>query len=208
MDVAAFVSEQLPAAPARVLEIGCGDGRLARAVARLGYDVVAIDPRAPAGEIFEAVSLEDFAGPGGFDAAVASRVLHHIPRLGDALDKVARLLRPGGLLVVREHAWEQMDESTARWYLERRADADSDPPPSVEDCLSDWVSDHAGLHGYAEMRAELDRRFRERFFTWTPYLYEELGGGEVEREESALIKTGVIRATGFCYSGRLLERAR
>ena len=44
---------------------------------------------------------------------------HHIPDLAGALAKVARLLRPRGRLIVHEHAWERMDEPTARWYLEQ-----------------------------------------------------------------------------------------
>jgi hypothetical protein len=55
-----------------VLEIGCGDCELARAVARLGYEIVAIDPQAPDGEIFEPVSLEEFSGSGPFDAVLAN----------------------------------------------------------------------------------------------------------------------------------------
>jgi SAM-dependent methyltransferase len=175
MDVASFVEAQLPSTPAQVLEIGCGDGDLARAVARLGYGIVAIDPQAPDGGIFERVSLEEFAGRGPFDAVLANRALHHIPDLAGALDRVARLLRPGGRLIVREHAWERMDERTARWYLEQLAVIDPAAPTSVESCLADWNADHTGLHGYEEMRAELDQRFNERFFAWTPYLYAELG---------------------------------
>src|SRR4051812_44346975 len=43
-DVEAFVLAELPAPPARVLEIGAGSGELARALTAAGYDVVAIDP--------------------------------------------------------------------------------------------------------------------------------------------------------------------
>jgi SAM-dependent methyltransferase len=201
VDVAAFVEAQLPAPPARVLEVGCGSGNLARALAAVGYRVVAIDPRAPVGDIFESVSLEEFGGTGPFEAVVANRALHHIPNLPRALDRIARLLAVGGLLIVHEHAWERMDEPTASWYLERRGAVDPDAPRSVEQCLTDWAADHAGLHGYADMRAELDRRFDERFFAWTPYLYGELGGREVEPEERALIDSGTIQATGFYYVG-------
>jgi SAM-dependent methyltransferase len=197
MDIAAFVATQLPRSHADVLEIGCGQGELARAVARLGYDIVAIDPQAPEGEIFERVSLEEFTGSGRFDAILANRVLHHIPDLAAALDRIARLLRPGGRLIVHEHAWERVDERTARWYLERRPAAS----PSVESFLADWRSDHAGLHGSVELRAALGQRFKERYFAWTPYLHGELGGTEVEREERALIEAGRIRATGFNYVG-------
>jgi SAM-dependent methyltransferase len=201
MDVAAFVKVQLPPTPARVLEVGCGQGDLARAVARLGYEMVAIDPRAPDGDIFEPVPLEKFPGSGPFDAVLANRALHHIPDLAGALDKVARLLRPGGRLIVHEHAWERMDEPTARWYLEHRAPTDPAAPRSVESCLADWTADHAGLHGYPQMRPVFDTRFNERFFAWTQYLYAELGGAEVERKERDLIEAGKIQAIGFNYVG-------
>jgi hypothetical protein len=98
-------------------------------------------------------------------------------------------------LIVHEHAWERAWTSQRHGYLERRAVIDPAAPPSVESCLADWKADHAGLHGYEEMRAELDQRFMERFFAWTPYLYAELGGAQVEREERDLLEAGKIRAT-------------
>ena len=84
------MASQLPTGPARVLEVGCGDGRLARELHELGYQVVAIDPAAPTGAIFQAVSLEEFADPGPFDAVVASRSLHHIHDLPGGLSKLQR----------------------------------------------------------------------------------------------------------------------
>ena len=50
MNLEPFAAAHLPAPPARVLEVGCGHGALAYAMARLGHDVLAIDPRAPEGE--------------------------------------------------------------------------------------------------------------------------------------------------------------
>ena len=132
-----------PPAPRRVLEIGCGDGELARALTERGYVVVAIDPEAPDGPIFRRTTIEDFADPGSFDAVVASLSLHHVHDLGAALDKVVRLLR--GPLILNEFAWDRLE------------------PMSPE-----WEEEHAGLHGYGVMRAELDARF-ERFFEWRPY---------------------------------------
>ena len=184
VNVLAFVQAHLPASPARVFEVGCGDGRLAAALADLGHGVIAIDPRAPEGEIFQSMSLEDFADPGPFDAVVASRSLHHI---GD---------------LVNEHAFDRFDRQTARWYLGRRVEADREAAArSLDECLADWDADHADLHGYEAMRAELDRHFAERFFAWTPYLYGELGGVVDESEEQALIDAGAIQATGFRYVG-------
>jgi SAM-dependent methyltransferase len=200
VDVLEFVTAQLPPAPARVLEVGCGSGRLARALDDLGYRVVAIDPAAPEGPIFQAVSLEEFADPGGFDAVVASRSLHHIPDLADALWKLHRLLVPDGRLIVVEHAFERLDEPTARWYLEKRRARQRGAPSSVDACMAEWEADHAGLHSHAAMRRELDRHFTERWFAWTPSLYLELGDG-LEHEERRLIETGSIQATGFLYIG-------
>lgn len=209
MGLYGFVSEHLPPTPARVLEVGCGRGDLARALAQAGHDVVAIDPDAPAGDLFRATSLEEFADPEPFDAVVASLALHHVADLRGALDKIASLLRPTGRLIVNEHAVDRLDEATARWYLEKRAEIRPDARRSLEQCLHEWEEDHAGLHGYAAMRQELDRRFIERFFAWMPYLYGELAGAVTDLEERALIDAGVIQATGFRYVGerRLIEPA-
>jgi SAM-dependent methyltransferase len=200
VDVLDFVTAQLPPAPSRVLEVGCGDGRLARAMDDLGYRVVAIDPAAPKGAIFQAVSLEEFADPARFNAVVASRALHHISDLAGALSKLQRLLVPDGRLIVVEHAFDRLDEPTARWYLEKRRAKDSGAPSSLQACLAEWETDHAGLHGYTAMRRELDRRFTERWFAWTPSLYLELGEA-LEDEEVSLIEAGSIQATGFEYVG-------
>ncbi len=202
MDVLRFATAQLPSAPARVLEVGCGDGRLARALDDLGYGVVAIDPAAPEGAIFHAVSLEEFADPARFDAIVASRSLHHIHDLAGALSKLRRLLVPGGRLIVVEHAFERFDESTAGWYLDKRRSKGPHAPRSLQACLTEWAADHAGLHSYTAMRRELDLRFTERWFAWTPSLYLEVGMA-LEQEERRLIDAGSIQATGFLYVGEL-----
>ena len=127
-----------------MLEIGCGDGALARELTERGYVVVAIDPEAPDGPIFRRTTIEDFADPGPFDAVVASLSLHHVHDLGAALDKVVRLLR--GPLILNEFAWERLEPMTP-----------------------EWEEEHEGLHTYGAMRAELDARFEERFFEWRPY---------------------------------------
>jgi SAM-dependent methyltransferase len=201
MEFETFDTAHLRISPARVLEVGCGRGELALAIARQGHTVMAIDPEAPEGDIFQAVSLEEFTGHGPFDAVIANRSLHHIPDLGGAVDKIARVLGPTGVLILHEHAWDRLDEPTARWYLERRREIDPDVPTSLEACFADWREDHSRLHGYGAMREELDRRFVERFFAWTPYLYGELTGAVDQAEERALIDAGVIRATGFVYVG-------
>jgi SAM-dependent methyltransferase len=205
VDVVEFATAQLPPAPSRVLEVGCGNGRLARELDDLGYRVVAIDPVAPEGAIFQAVSLEEFADPARFDAVVASRALHHIHDLAGALSKLQRLLVPGGRLIIVEHAFDRLDEATASWYLEKRRAKDPDAPSSLQACVAEWEADHAGLHGYTAMRRELELRFTERSFAWTPTLHLELGEA-LEQEERRLIEAGSIQATGFQYVGERRHR--
>jgi ubiquinone/menaquinone biosynthesis C-methylase UbiE len=144
MELKAFVLSQLPPPPCRVLEVGCGEGELALALADEGYDVRAIDPDAPAGSIFRRTTIEEFDDPGPFDAVVASRSLHHVHDLGAALDKLVRMLN--GPLILNEFAWDRLEPMTP-----------------------EWAKEHDGLHGYDAMRAELDARFEERFFEWRPY---------------------------------------
>ena len=144
MELIEFVLSQLPPTPARVLEIGCGKGEVALALAERGHDVIAIDPDAPDGPIFRRVTIEAFDEPGPFDGVVASRSLHHVHELGAMLDKVLRLLR--GPLILNEFAWDRREPMTPAWEEE-----------------------HEGLHGYGVLRAELDARFEERFFEWRPY---------------------------------------
>jgi SAM-dependent methyltransferase len=199
MNLQSFVEGHLPPTPARVLEVGCGHGELARAIAESGYEVIAIDPDAPEGELFQAVALKEFTASDPFDAVVASRALHHIPDLEDSVAKVAGLLRHEGRFIVDEHACDRLDEPTARWYLEQRA-GEPDAPRSLEACLADWEADHEDLHGYAAMRTALDRNFTERFFSWMPYLYGELPRVDAE-EERALIESAAIQAMGFRYVG-------
>lgn len=91
-----FVLGQIGDPPTRVLEVGCGEGELARTLARAGHFVTAIDPRAPEGAIFRRVRIEEFSDPGPFDCVVAILSLHHVQDLGKVLDKIANLLRTGG----------------------------------------------------------------------------------------------------------------
>jgi SAM-dependent methyltransferase len=199
MGLIEFVLSQLPAPPARVLEVGCGSGDLARTLAAEGYDVTAIDPAAPDGAIFRRVALEEFDEAGSFDAVVASRSLHHVGDLEEALDKIAGL---GPLLVLDEFGWDLLDEPARDWWLgQYRILRAVGQEPDAPGTWTEWRQEHADLHGYAAMRAVLDQRYSERFFAWTPYLYRYLGSEASEQLERTLIETGAIRALGFRYIG-------
>ena len=201
-----FVRGRLPAAPARVLDVGCGQGELTTALATAGYDVLGVDPVAPQGELFRRVRLEELEpADGPFDAVVSSLALHHIRDLGHALDLVVALLRPGGMLVVDEMAWDRADEPTLDWlYGQRRALAAAghgEPPESLDAQREEWQTEHLGLHGYDALREAIDERFDERAFAWTPFLHRLHGGAAAEVLEQALIDADAIRPLGFRYAG-------
>jgi hypothetical protein len=106
-------------------------------------------------------------------------------------------------LIVNEHAWDRLDDATARWCLGHWPAGHAHAPRSVPGFLAWWRTEHEGLHGYETMRAELERRFVEREFAWAPYLYGELDGAVEPLEEWRLIEAGAIRATGFRWVGEL-----
>jgi SAM-dependent methyltransferase len=202
-----FLRERLPPPPARVLEVGSGQGELTTTLAVAGYEVMGIDPAAPEGELFRRITLEDLDETERYDAVVAAYSLHHIRDLDVALEKIATLLEDGGVLVVAEFAWDLLDEPTLDWLWEqRRALAAGGGghalPGSREELRAEWDADHLGLHGDAALRAALGEHFREEAFVRTPYLHRLLGGGTSAVLEQALVDAGTIRPLGFRYAGR------
>ena len=90
----------------RVLDVGCGDGQISRALAAAGASVVGIDPternlevarqRGGGPEYLKAGADDLPFDDDSFDAVVACLVFEHIDDLDAAIAEVARVLRPGG----------------------------------------------------------------------------------------------------------------
>ena len=169
MDFTGFVLQELPQAPARVIEIGCGElGGVVPALVVAGYDAIGVDPNAPDGERFLRADFREVDG--AFDAAVAGRVIHHLFPLGEALDHLARLAPQ---VVVDEFAWDLIGPDMEAWYDARRRELE-DPkgPPSI----GEWRSRHADeLHAHGAVLDALRARWDERVIEWRPYLYRWLG---------------------------------
>lgn len=99
--------------PRRVLDLGCGEGWLARALGARGIEVVGTDASAPlieaarraGGAVFHAASYEDLvADPmragSGYDVIVANFALLH-EDMDPLLASLRRVLAPNGALVVQ-----------------------------------------------------------------------------------------------------------
>jgi SAM-dependent methyltransferase len=90
----------------KILDVGCGDGQIARALAKQGSTVLGIDPT----QMHIDVANERAGGPtyllggatdlpvedGSMDAVVACLVFEHIDEMDAAVAEVSRVLRPGG----------------------------------------------------------------------------------------------------------------
>jgi SAM-dependent methyltransferase len=121
----------LPKTGGRLLEVGAGFGRLADEYA--GYASVALFDASP--ELLDAARERLGADPryefvlgdahhvpfddATFDAVVCVRVIHHFEDLAAIFGEFARLLKPGGVLVI-EFANKRHLKAIARWALRRQ----------------------------------------------------------------------------------------
>ena len=95
----------------RVLDVGCGGGILAEAMAARGAEVTGIDladkplkvamlhgRESGARVTYRLVSAEDLAAgePGSFDMVTCMEMLEHVPDPASTVAACARLVRPGG----------------------------------------------------------------------------------------------------------------
>jgi 2-polyprenyl-6-hydroxyphenyl methylase/3-demethylubiquinone-9 3-methyltransferase len=108
----AWIDDIVPLAGKRVLDIGCGGGILADAMARKGAEVLGIDLAGKAlkvaqlhaleaqtqGVSYREVSAEALAAgqPEGFDVVTCMEMLEHVPDPSSVVRACATLVKPGG----------------------------------------------------------------------------------------------------------------
>lgn len=90
----------------RILDLGCGDGTLTRALAERGASVLGIDASASMVAAAQRHGVDARLGHAealdvgaGFDGVFTNAVLHWVRDLDAAIDGVRRALRPGGRFV-------------------------------------------------------------------------------------------------------------
>jgi SAM-dependent methyltransferase len=133
-----------PAAGERWLDAACGPGLVSRALAALVAAVHGVDATPAMIEVArrEAAALPNvtFAlgdatalelPDAGYDGALARFAIHHVPVPGRLVAELARVIRPGGAVVVADHLADD-DAGSALWAqeLERLRD------PSHWTCLT------------------------------------------------------------------------
>jgi SAM-dependent methyltransferase len=105
----------LPPAPARVADLGCGTGTLARLLVDAGYTVDGLDfspamiARARAKVPEAAFIVGDASSPGldraAYDVVLDRHVLWALPEPEAAFGRWVDLLKPGGVVVLVEGRW-------------------------------------------------------------------------------------------------------
>jgi 2-polyprenyl-6-hydroxyphenyl methylase/3-demethylubiquinone-9 3-methyltransferase len=111
----AYVARSQPLAGARVLDVGCGGGLLAEALARAGAHTTGIDLSPALLKTAELHALESglditylqtsaeehaLTHAGSYDVVTCMEMLEHVPDPASVIQALATLVRPGGTVVV------------------------------------------------------------------------------------------------------------
>ncbi|NNC12369.1 class I SAM-dependent methyltransferase [Planctomonas sp. JC2975] len=128
--------EVLPAGPARVADLGCGTGTLARLLTDAGYRVDGLDfspemirrarEKVPEAEFWIGDASTPPLEPGTYDVVLSRHVLWAMPDPTSAFHKWVELLKPRGVVVLIEGRWGSAGLTSAaarRIVLTSRAEA-------------------------------------------------------------------------------------
>jgi ubiquinone/menaquinone biosynthesis C-methylase UbiE len=174
----------------RVLDVGCGTGRFALALAERGARVWGVDPsedmlrearsNAAGKAAFKQARAEALPFKDGwFDRAVLRLVVHLVER-PQALREVARVLGPGGRIVIATFAPSSFEDFWVARVFPQVVEIDRRRFPE-----RDQLADELGLAGFANVgtrrlaqkgrltRAEALERIRGRFISTLRLLDEQ-----------------------------------
>jgi SAM-dependent methyltransferase len=201
------------APPGPVLDVGAGDGVLLDALRRRGREAVGLERDSPRPDVRTA-SLDDVEGE--FAAVVFWHSLEHLPEPGAAIGHAARLLPPGGLLVV---AVPDAASLQARLFGDRWLHLD--PPRHLVHLTRGALLSGLEHHGFvAERRSAL--RGGQVAIGWLDGLVGSLPGGlrlypalraagardvPMAPRERALALAAAVLLTPVALAGAALEAA-
>ncbi|MEX0169180.1 class I SAM-dependent methyltransferase [Streptomyces sp. LMG1-1-1.1] len=190
--IGSFTDRPAPA----IVEVGAGTGMFCAAAARwlAPSTVVGVDPSeamlAEAARLHTHPVVHYLRGDaealpvrsGTFDLALLSRVVHHLPDRPRAARELARVLRPGGVVVVRTTFRERLD-ALVYDYWPRLRELDRERFPSADDLIGDFAG--AGftvlkVTSFARPVAEDLRTYHARLTTRPPSKFGRLSPAEFE----------------------------
>ena len=188
-----FLTSRIPVG-ATILEVGCGEGQLARELLKRGYHVTALDAnpdliaKAQARGVAVVLgSWPKFDTGVAFDAIAFTRSLHHINPLGDAIARARELLNPRGLLLIEDFALDEVDETTVHWFVKVLHSKQGAPLItsvadqlvaellSSTDVMKTWRRNRGhDLHSLTAMSVAIAKQFVVRETQSVPYFYRYL----------------------------------
>lgn len=201
----------------RVVDIGCGGGFLAEEFARLGCQVVGVDPSpvsistARRHADSSGLAIEYFVGVGErlplddetFDIAYCCDVLEHVSDLQQVISETARVLKPGGI-----YLFDTINRTAVSKLLLIKLAQEWRPTRIIDTHLHSW----AMFIKPSELRVALDRhglrlgeitglgpRTNKAVLLWY-YVLARRGRISFGRF-SRLMNVGRIRATNVSYMG-------
>lgn len=193
----ALMSVARPLTGRRVLDVGAGDGRLARALRGAGAHVVAVDPDPDMAGL--TVGLPDLPFEDGvFDLVVAAFVVNHLddPRAGVA--ELARVTAPGGRVVAT--IWPSGANAQSRMWQRVLDAASVTPAPGVR--LPDHLDFPRTVRGLRDLLAGAGLDAEAHPITWTHR------GPVDELWDGAAAGIGGIGATVAAQPAEVRERLR
>lgn len=193
-DIAVLVSHGC-AAGSVVVDLGAGTGRFAMAAAALGAHVVAVDVSPPMAAVLRErvtsagltnvsvveagfLSYEHVGPPADF--VFSRNALHQLPDFwkGIALDRIRTVLRPGGILRLRDLVYDFEPSAATAWVLAWMAGG-------VDDPAKGWTPAELGEHARLEYST----------YSW---LFEPM----LERTGFAILTTEYVRGAYGAYTCR------
>lgn len=210
-----------------LIEVGCGTGAVASDLLKAGYSVVGVDSDLASIEqarklgltVLQAEWPDVSVKP--CDAVIFTRSLHHIADLDGAIEKTKQTLRPDGVIVVEDFAFDEIHAASIAWFvktlaapayqnvIQRIAGELVTALLGSDDPLASWHQDHDhNLHSAAAMRSAIEKQFRIKSSSHVPYLYRYLIPvlpetreaarlvQDVYEEEAHLGKTAMIALLG------------
>ena len=188
-----FLISRIPVG-AQILEIGCGEGRVACELLKHGYGVTGLDSdleaiaRAQARGVRAVVaSWPKYDSSFSFDAIAFTRSLHHINPLRQAIARARELLNPNGFLLIEDFALDEVNEATVAWFVKvlrsTQGKALINPVPhqlvtdllSASDVMQTWRDNRAHeVHSFTAMNEAIAAQFVVLETQSAPYFYRYL----------------------------------